>query len=168
MINKLISEVMAVPLGELIASIGEGVGKAQAALDASSLKQTLEMYAAIDNKAALTKLFKEIGYRPTFYALPETEVTTTVSISIAGDVTEPTNSPTKQDIVRTLALKKVRSYVAPINATNASKYNVDIKAATTLTFKIVPVPAPLYVENLLENDEVDKFLEGTKIKLNEV
>jgi hypothetical protein len=137
----------------------------------------------------LVKLMKEIGYRPTFYALPETEVTTKITISMSGkDVTNllnldstdkpsaspattlPKSSTTKLLAVAANTLTKpleritlqkapLQSYVAPINAVNANKYNVDITAATTLRFKIVPVPTPVYIENLIDNNMVDELLE---------
>jgi hypothetical protein len=160
MLEKLFNEVMAAPLGNLISSIAEGVGEAQAALDAGSLKQTLEIYTSSSNKSESLELLKKIGYRPTFYVLPETEVTTTVSMTISGsdvDISQlvtPKLAPTKI----LLASRRLKSYVAPVNATNANKYNIDINAATTLKFKIVPVPTPVYVENAINDDEVDELL----------
>jgi len=154
MLEKLFNEVMAAPLGNLISSIAEGVGEAQAALDAGSLKQTLEIYSNAEDKDKTLKLLKEIGYRPTFYVLPETEVTTTVSMTISGrdvDISQIVDSKVPQSKIP-IALRKLKSYVAPVNATNANKYNIDIHTATTLKFKIVPVPMPVYVENILEEE----------------
>jgi len=190
MLNNVINEVMVAPLGDMIHSIGKGVGEAQAALDAGSLAQTLAMYSKQPLSAKdgfsretseMVKLFKEIGYRPTFYAIPETEVITKISLTMSGqDVTnlfkfdagepQPSVVPsnllrlasitTKQALSR-LTLQKipVQSYVAPVNAGTANKYNIDLEAAATLRFKIVPVPTPVYVENLLDNDLIDDLLD---------
>ena len=162
MLNNLISEVMAAPLGNLIYSIGKGVGEAQAALDAGSLKQTLALYASTkatanskvlkgyDNSDELSKLMKEIGYKPTFYVLPETEVTAMVSIAIAGNnVDLSTFSVSK---------KPLQTYVTPINAGNANKYNINVQATTALKFKIVPVPPSASVDDVVENDRIDDLL----------
>ena len=193
MLKNVINEVMVAPLGEMIYSIGKGVGEAQAALDAGSLAQTLALYSknsvGIDGfpkeTTQLAKLLKEIGYRPTFYAIPETEVETKITLTMAGqDASNLLNSDKQNPTTKTavpapasgllpfasqsllksidrISLQKpvLQPYVAPINATNANKYNVDIEAAATLRFKIVPVPTPIYVENLIDNDLVDKLLE---------
>jgi len=161
MSNNVINEVMAIPLGELISSIGKGVGEAQAALDAGSLQQTLALYSKdnLDNtgkNTKLAKLLKEIGYRPTFYALPETEVTTTVSIAISGEGVTDLSILNGQTLAKRIL---PRLTVYPINAANSNRYNVDIKAATTLNFKIVPVPMPIHIEHLLDNGTIDELLD---------
>ena len=69
-IKELVSDVMAAPIGELIAAVGQGVADAQQALDRGSLAQILEIYSHADSDEL--KLLQQIGYQPTFYALPET------------------------------------------------------------------------------------------------
>lgn len=132
-------EIMAAPLGELISSIGKSVGEAQAALDAGSLAQTLEIYNS-ENKDEVLNMLKSIGYQPTFYVLPETEVEAQVSFAIASN---STNSPSmSNDISRS------KIYATPMNAGNSNRFNLDVNAMAKLKFKIVPVPPPDGVSGL--------------------
>lgn len=132
-------EIMAAPLGELISSIGKSVGEAQAALDAGSLAQTLEIYNS-ENKDEVLNMLKSIGYQPTFYVLPETEVEAQVSFAISST---STNTPSlSNDISRS------KIYATPINAGNSNRFNLDINAMAKLKFKIVPVPPPDGVSTL--------------------
>ena len=131
-------DVLATPLGELISSIGEGVADAQAALDAASLAQTLEIYNDENGDETIKKL-REIGYQPTFYALPETEVEANVSLALSG-TTGATSSISESGSLTKKVIGKTKVYVAPLNASNTNKYNMNVNASTKLKFKIVPVP----------------------------
>jgi len=171
MYNDIVNELAVAPLGDLIASIGKGVGEAQAALDAGSLKQTLELYRTPvpgENVNMLIKMLKEIGYRPTFYVLPETEVDVKITMAISNEATSSQNMGTKQTDDQSLDsklaslrtnLSKSSTYVSTLNASTANKYNMDYQMATSLKFKIVPVPPPMYIENLIETNSVQEFID---------
>jgi hypothetical protein len=153
---KQFSELLSGPLGELIASIGRGVGEAQAALDEGSLRQTLELYkieseqeikdkekdasveeiAIIREETRLMQLIRSIGYQPTFYVIPETEVEAKISLNL--DINN--NQSTEQ--LRPYQIAKYRANATPLNANNVNQYNLNANAAATLKFKIVPVPSP--------------------------
>jgi hypothetical protein len=136
-------DVLATPLGELISSIGEGVADAQAALDAGSLAQTLAIYSEGGDEL-LTQL-RDIGYQPTFYALPETEVEATISLALSG--TAPTTSGPLQSLTKKV-IGATKVYVSPLNASNTNKFNMNVNAATKLKFKIVPVPPAAAVADI--------------------
>jgi hypothetical protein len=138
---KQFSELLSGPLGELIASIGRGVGEAQAALDEGSLIQTLELYSAnlengTEDETRMLQLLREIGYQPTFYVIPETEVEAKVSLNL--DI----NNNQSTDQLRPYQIAKYRANATPLNANNINQYNLNANAAATLKFKIVPVPTP--------------------------
>jgi hypothetical protein len=159
---KQFSELLSGPLGELIASIGRGVGEAQAALDEGSLRQTLELYkieseqeikdkekdasveeiAIIREETRLMQLIRSIGYQPTFYVIPETEVEAKVSLNL--DINN--NQSTEQ--LRPYQIAKYRANATPLNANNVNQYNLNANAAATLKFKIVPVPSPSGVSEM--------------------
>lgn len=134
--KEFMNDTMAAPLGNLIASIGEGVADAQAALDAGSLAQTLALYDEEDGDI-MNKRLREIGYQPTFYTIPETKVKAKVSLSM---------SQSGSSTIESNRLSGVRMYATPINATNSNKYNLDVNASVELDFMIKPVPAPEGVE----------------------
>ncbi len=137
--QDFIKDVLSEPLGNLIASIGKGVGEAQAALDAGSLSQTLEIYREDSERPPeeqkMIELMRSIGYQPTFYVLPETEVEAQVSLSFNMNNTET-------GLDRSNQVSRSKVYAMPINAGNTNKYNLNVNAFAKLKFKIVPVPTP--------------------------
>ena len=140
------SELLSNPLGDLIASIGRGVGEAQAALDAGSLSQTLEMYREDESRSPEEKntieLMREIGYQPTFYTIPETECEAQVSISLGVSGSGPT-SP-----IQSGYSNRTKMYATPLNAGNINRYNLNAQASAKLKFKIVPVPTDAVISEM--------------------
>ncbi|MDA3904791.1 MAG: PASTA domain-containing protein [Bacteroidales bacterium] len=139
------SELLSNPLGDLISSIGRGVGEAQAALDSGSLEQSLEIYRVVKNDSKLSeeenkriketkKLLREIGYQPTFYVLPETEVEAQVSLSLT------INASQSQNLLQQGFKARHKIMATPINAGNINRYNLGAQASAKIKFKLVPVP----------------------------
>ena len=167
-IAGLMRDVVASPLGDVIASVGEGVAAAQQALDEASLARTLEIYREGGSDAVA--LLRQVGYQPTFYALPDTSCEVVVSLQIAGGDsqggstgTAPASgrpatpaapapaAPARAGLapsarftsdVMARKLQPGRTYVTPVDATFATRYNYQAAASARLTFKIVPVPPP--------------------------
>lgn len=154
-IKNLASDVMAAPIGELIAAIGQGVAQAQEALDQGSLAKVLAIYSEGDD--AQLRLLREIGYQPTFYALPETTGEIQVALSISGEVrnqaTPTAAAPPLKAAPLTVnqlnsnrllhaQLPAARVYAAPVNADLTNRYGFQSSAAAKVSFKIVPVPPP--------------------------
>ncbi|MEW7277906.1 PASTA domain-containing protein [Aquimarina sp. 2201CG1-2-11] len=136
--NSDVKELLSAPLGELISSIGQGVAEAQKALDAASLSQTLALYDE-DNPNEVLKQLREIGYQPTFYTIPETEVEAKVSLALSSQ---------KIDYESSKNHNSSRMYATPVNASSSNKYNINGVASATLKFKIVPVPPNSAIEDL--------------------
>ncbi|KHL26586.1 hypothetical protein PK98_09465 [Croceibacterium mercuriale] len=160
-LSDFLGETVATPLGDVIAAVGQGVAAAQEALDRGSLEQTLELYR--DGGDEMIALLREIGYRPTFYALPETigEVTVAMRISGAGmqgqaaaAAVPPVLNPSLlasariANISRVAVRKLPTTYVTPVDASFQNRYNYSATASSKITFKIVPVPAPGRVDEL--------------------
>jgi hypothetical protein len=155
-ISALMREVLASPLGDVIASVGAGVAAAQEALDEASLAKTLEIYR--EGGDEMLALMREIGYQPTFYALPETTGEVVVSLKLGDQsaatqqASAPANIVSTPAAMRTLAhvpsaladrrVLPVKSYITPVDASFANRYGYSAQASTRLTFKIVPVPPP--------------------------
>lgn len=162
-------DVLAAPLGEVISAVGQGVAEAQAALDEGSLAKTLQIYSESDDEGI--KLLREIGYRPTFYVIPEVEVTTHISLSIASVSTDagagagaaPTPGSTNT------RSKVPKMYATPVNASVANKYNFNSQASTTMKFKIVPVPPAAEVADVrVVPDLVGKNVLQAEVVLREL
>ena len=125
-----VKDAFAAPLGEFIASIGEGVGEAQAALDEGSLRQTLELYNSDPDKSHETlKMLRDVGYQPTFYTIPKTTAKAKISLSISQQHTSSNGRAFRP-----------KMYATPVNASNTNKYNLGLNASAEIQFDIVPVP----------------------------
>ncbi|WP_275315681.1 hypothetical protein [Tenacibaculum bernardetii] len=150
--NDYLKDAFAAPLGDFIASIGEGVGEAQAALDKGSLRQTLEIYNTNpDNSEASLKLLREIGYQPTFYTIPKTTAKAKISLSL---------SQQSSSILNGGQAFRTKMYATPVNATNTNKYNMNLNASAEIQFDIVPVPPTdtqiiRFLPNLIEKTITD-------------
>lgn len=156
--KEFMNDTMAAPLGNLIASIGEGVADAQAALDAGSLAQTLALYDEEDGDI-MNKRLREIGYQPTFYTIPETKVKAKISLAMS----QSGNSSQ----IQSNRLSKVKMYATPINATNTNKYNLNVNASVELDFTIKPIPAPEGAELRRTPDLIGKTLSEAEAVLGE-
>ena len=162
-IKDLVKDVVASPLGDVIASVGEGVAAAQQALDEGSLAKTLEIYTEGGDEAL--KVLREIGYRPTFYTLPETTGEVRVSLQL-GNATQANNPVTqvakglRPDIGIKLARAgmnvspKPRIYASLVDGGYANRYSYQADVSAKLTFKIVPVPPPEGADELRRTPEL--------------
>ena len=154
---QLFSELLGGPLGELISSVGQGVGDAQAALDQGALQQTLDIYdlskdeERTEEELKLLSLIREMGYQPTFYTIPETEVEAQISLSL--DLKSEQSSP-----VGGYALSKYKINATPLNAGNVNRFGLQSNAMAKLKFKIIPVPPP---QNLSEIRNVPVLADKT-------
>lgn len=151
--EDLVQNVLAAPLGEVIASVGRGVAEAQFALDQGSIAATLSLYMNDDEETrdrALQAL-RDIGYRPTFYALPETTGEVRVSMNLGNAAQSSKSAPVPGNAAAPAArlsaltarrASLAKAYVTPVDANYANRYNYSAEASAKITFKIVPVPAP--------------------------
>lgn len=133
----LLAESVAAPLGEVIAAVGQGVAEAQRALDEAAIAATLAIYETKGD--AGMAMLQEIGYRPTFYVLPDTACEVQVSMRIGGSGGGDGSAGTARTPG---AIGKARTYVTPVDAGFAQRFGFQAQAAAKLTFRIVPVPAP--------------------------
>lgn len=149
-ISDLVHDVVASPLGDVIASVAEGVAEAQQALDEGSLAQTLEIYAEGGDDAL--KILREIGYRPTFYAIPETTCEVNISMHLGSTLRPTQSAETKNVSLQPSVIKQLskagrnlkitpKVYVTPVDAGYANRFGFDANISAKLNFKIVPVPA---------------------------
>lgn len=149
-LKNLIGDIVASPLGQVIAQVGQGVADAQEALDEASLAKVLEIYAEGDDEKLA--LLREIGYRPTFYTLPDTTGEVRVALRLgngaqgAGKAVRPVKplAPVVNASPARLGLRALptRMYAAPVDAGYANSYGYQADVSAKLTFRIVPVPPP--------------------------
>lgn len=115
-LQELVSDIVASPLGDVIAAVGRGVADAQAALDEGSLAQTLALYS--EGGDAALQLLREIGYQPTFYTLPETIGEVKVALKLAGGYEQSAVAPAQTNPLN--AITQPSTAVNPATATSAT------------------------------------------------
>lgn len=131
-----LGDALAAPLGNLIAAIGEGIGEAQAAMDRGSLEQMLALYREDpENRDEVLEMLRQVGYQPTFYAIPEAKVKAKVSLALSQSTSSQGTSPAFPD-----RLSRTKVYGAPVNAGMTNKFNVNLNASAEIEFTIKPVP----------------------------
>jgi hypothetical protein len=122
------------------------VAAAQQALDDASLAKTLEIYGEGDD--ATLRALRDIGYRPTFYALPETTGEVRIALTLGSQVEGTPVAPAAAGVSvqlsrigRTVGVAP-KLYATPVDAGYAGRYGYKADISAKLTFRIVPVPAP--------------------------
>jgi hypothetical protein len=147
---NIIADVVASPLGEVIAAVGQGVADAQQALDEGSLAKTLEIYS--EGGSELLQMLRDIGYNPTFYTLPETTGEVRIALRLGSNQTSAPAVPQVNANLARLGLNLPaltnKLYATPVDAGYANRFGFQADISAKLTFKIVPVPAPSGVEEL--------------------
>jgi len=127
--NQLL-DALSLPVGDLIAEVGKGVAEAQQALDAQVIENFKRIYA--DDDEALKHL-RELGYRPTWYHIPEAEAELKIALSVSGNYSSEGKS-------------KTRMYAAPVDATYKSNFDYSLEGTSSLKFRVVPIPEPARLE----------------------
>lgn len=126
-------DTVSAPLGDLIAAVGRGVADAQRALDAQTIETFKEIYGA---GAGAFQALRELGYQPTWYQIPEATAEIAIALTISGEASAVPGQPSSM----TPNASRLRVYGAPVDAGYASRYNYEVRASSTLKFRIVPVP----------------------------
>ncbi|RKH44762.1 PASTA domain-containing protein [Corallococcus sp. AB049A] len=126
-------EALSAPLGALISSVGRGVAEAQRELDAATIEQIRELYASDEDLAVE---LQRIGYRPTWYHIPEAEAEIAVALSITSEE-------------RTDGRTRLKMYGAPLDASYTNRFTYSLTAQSRLKFRVVPVPPSPQAEALV-------------------
>lgn len=126
-------DALSAPLGDLIAEVGRSVAEAQMAMDAATIEnvRTLAVASGPDDP---NLLLRQIGYQPTWYQIPEVTAEITIALTLTGSGSGSHSPPAKG------AAPRARMVATPVDAAYASRYNFELKAASSLKFRIVPVP----------------------------
>jgi hypothetical protein len=122
--SQFLSEITSIRFGDMIASVGEGVATAQAAMDHASLEATLAVYS--DSADPGLAMLRDIGYQPTFYVIPKASGKLMVSLSMFSETTSEGS--------------RLSLMASPLNPTLSNKYGYTGSASAEVSFDIVPVP----------------------------
>lgn len=129
-------DALSAPVDELIAAVGEGVARAQQAMDAATLENLRAIYAEDDDAA---RMLRDIGYRPTWYQIPEASAELTMALTVSGEQSAHGSGGGRRGL---------KLMGAPVNAGYTNRYNFEMKASSTVRFRVVPVPPSVAVDEL--------------------
>lgn len=125
-------DALSAPIGDLIAEVGRGIAEAQQAMDSATIEQVRALAADAEDGDGLT-LLRQIGYQPTWYQIPEASAEITVALTLTGSGQSAGQNgggtATRMQLVAT-----------PVDASYANRYAYELKAASSVKFRIVPVP----------------------------
>ena len=77
-----ITRALSAPLGELIAAVGRGVAEAQWELDRHAVESFKTVHGSDDEAS---RALRELGWRPTWYRIPEVTAEIFVTLSASGE-----------------------------------------------------------------------------------
>lgn len=126
------TKVLATPLGDMIAELGIGVAQAQYAIDAKTIENLKQIYSLDDE---LLKEMRRIGYRPTWYVIPEAEAEISMALTVQQSIGHD---------------RKVKTEIkgTTVDAAYQNQYDFKIEGASKLKLTFRPVPAPLEIDNM--------------------
>ncbi|QTA84016.1 PASTA domain-containing protein [Desulfonema magnum] len=154
-----ISDALSAPLGDLIAAVGRGLAEAQQSMDMATVETFKAIYKGGDK---MLEELRQLGYQPTWYKIPELNAEISVSLTASkSEVTEGTAEALTGTGAPSSVPGRIKLYAAPMDANYTNRYDYDLKAASSLKFRIVPVPpspqaSEIKVVPAMENMEYGK------------
>lgn len=162
-------QLLDVPFGEMISSLGLAIAEAQFALDTNSMEILRQMgeadtvtlpFCRVNYKNGELEINDEdistsmlgAGFQPTFYQFAETiiEVKIAITISIDRDysvkVSQTTDTKKQSGVVK----KKTVARTTTVDASYSSKYNYTAEGSSLLRTRLVPVPPNSVVAQMIE------------------
>ena len=173
-------QLLDVPFGDMVASLGMAIAQAQCALDHNSI-EILKMMGEADTVSLPTiksmkysgnELTVEddvfstsmigAGFQPTFYQFAETVIEVKMAISMSQETsserkTKTTETTNKKSFWRT----KSTARTTTVDATYSSKYNYSAEGSSLLRTRLVPVPPNAIIAQVIDlrNQAMNKIFE---------
>lgn len=173
-------QLLDVPFGEMVSSLGMAIAQAQCALDSNSIEilkmmgeadtVTLPMVETMEySNKKLTVIDKDFstsmigaGFQPTFYQFAETVIEVKMAISMSQESsserkTKTTETTNKKSFWRT----KSTARTTTVDATYSSKYNYSAEGSSLLRTRLVPVPPNTIIAQVIDmrNQAMNKIFE---------
>ncbi len=149
-------ELLNAPFPEMVKSLGVGIAEAQFELDKVSMKITKFMAGLKEDgtadPAALLKLTSSspnsysllgLGFTPTFYQFVDTVIELKIAISMRS---ETSNSGVSADV------KVGFLSASAVGAAYSQKYQYSAEGSSLMRTKLVTVPAPSILEEIIRNE----------------
>ena len=161
-------ELLNVPMGEMIESMGLAIAEAQYSLDEVGMRLAQMMSGEYEvetvdadgngSKETRTSLVTfdgeqlsllELGFTPTFYQFVDTIIEVKISISMSLEINKSRTRKTKSASASAggfLFYGKAKMRSSSVSASYSSKYQYSAEGSSLLRTKLAPVPAPAVLE----------------------
>jgi len=173
-------QLLDVPFGEMVSSLGMAIAQAQCALDQNSIEilkmmgeadtVTLPMVETMEySNSKLSVKDKDFstsmigaGFQPTFYQFAETVIEVKMAISMSQESSSERNTKTTETSnKKNFWRNKSTARTTTVDATYSSKYNYSAEGSSLLRTRLVPVPPNTIIAQVIDmrNQAMNKIFE---------
>lgn len=162
-------QLLDVPFGEMIQSMGIAIAEAQYSLDEVGMRLAQMMSgvyevetvdpvtgnSSVEKREALVTFdgeqlsLLELGFTPTFYQFVDTIIEVKISISMSTDVTYTRTAKSRSISAMAggfLFMGGARMRSSSVSSSYSARYQYSAEGSSLLRTKIVPVPSPTVLE----------------------
>jgi hypothetical protein len=163
-------ELLNVPFGDMVESLGMAIAEAQHALDMNSvmMAQIMSGSSYIDtddegkevlrpgvkvNFGGRSLSLLELGFTPTFYQFVDTIIEVKISISMSSQDSRSTSSKetsVSASVKMGWGKAKTKVNTSSVSASYASKNSYSAEGASLIRTKLVPIPPPAILEQRIK------------------
>lgn len=170
-----------IPFGDVIYNVGRGIADAQVALDVNSL-EVAQMMSGNDPRhrvlfAGTDRSLLELGFTPNFYQFAETNIEMKVTFDLSSTDTSTSKVETEKKLTerhKASGFWGSFTYSRPVGTKTVtqetmSKYAFSAEAVSTVSTRLVPIPPPPVLEELIRDvlftakDQAGRFVDPDKV-----
>jgi len=141
--SRVTNELVTAPLPSIVQQLGVAVAEAQNALDTNSVAMAAEMAATIVPVGDAEFNLISLGFTPAFYAFTEATVEAKMSFSMRQETEVGVSGTAGVD---------VKVFAASVTASYSRKFSVEVQGSSSLAARLVSVPPPAILQELLERE----------------
>lgn len=158
-------QLLDVPFGEMVSSLGMAIAEAQCNLDKNSIEilklmgqqDTVQLPmvsvsynqtngVTVTDKPFMTSMIGA-GFQPTFYQFAETVIEVKIAISMSTESSSEYKYGSKSEIKNK---KKTYARTTTVDASYSSKYSYNAEGASLLRTRLVPVPPNTIISQVID------------------
>lgn len=160
-------QLLDVPFGEMISSLGIAIAEAQYNLDTNSMdilrqmgeKDTVTLpFCKVNYSGGEISITDEdvstsmigAGFQPTFYQFAETIIEVKIAINISYERSYTRTSNVKEEVKDKRKKKRPIARTTTVDASYSSKYNYSAEGSSLLRTRLVPVPPNTVVAQMID------------------
>lgn len=137
-------QLLSAPLPQIIERLGIAIAQAQSALDRNSIETAKAMAEAEIELGGETHNLISLGFTPTFYSFTEATVEAKLSFSMTESTEFGVSAGAQVGVQAGFVM-----VAASVNVSYARKFSVSAEGMSSIAARLVSLPPPENLENLL-------------------